>query len=321
VNGNSNNWERRRHDSRIAKNADQTEYNALEHGKTNLEAGTFDDRIADALDDYEVSDPLSVESWASSDLVFDNAVSDIGIELARRSALLGECYPFELNGNQLKYRGSQSLAYELCLAISESPSLSHGDYKKLPVAFERLMKDILVTYMGQNAVGFRTGWPPDGDRPTKFKDLISDLNASTGEWIWNPDFELPDDPRHQDVKDEGLDFVIWKNVGDGRSGSFFLLGQCACGNDWETKFYDIDPEFAKLGRWMKPVVFAKPYRAFCIPRHIPNNTYFSQVNKEAGLTFDRTRISILAEQSTSSSENRSEFESLIKIAVNGFQVV
>ena len=320
----SNSWENRRHDARISENADQTEFNALSYGKTNLEAGTFDDRVAAALDDYEVSDPLSVSSWASSDLVFDSAVSDIGIELARRASLLGKSYPFEVHGNQLIYKSSHSLVYELCLAISSAQSLKEGDYKKLPVAFERLMRDIMISFVGDESDGMRTGWPADGDRPTKFKELINELSSKTGEWIWSPDPGLPDDPTHTHVKDEGVDFVVWKDVGDKRHGKLFFLGQCACGNDWETKLQDIDLEFLKLGKWVKPISYAKPSRVFCTPRHIPNDLYFAQVNKEAGFTFDRVRIAMLANRERFANvleATKETYESLIKIVVSGFQVV
>jgi hypothetical protein len=320
----SNSWETRRHDARIGENADQTEFSALSYGKTNLEAGTFDDRIAAALDDYEVSDPISVPPWANSDLVFDNAVSDIGIELRRRASVLQDNYPFSLDGNQLIYKSSSTLVYELCLAISQAQSLNQGDFKKLPVAFERLMKDLMVWFIGENTQGMRTGWPPDEDRPTKFKELVSKLNNLTGEWIWSPDFGLPDDPTHQQVKDEGLDFVVWKDVGDNRAGKLFFLGQCACGNDWESKFHDIDAEFAKLAKWLNPISFAKPSRLFCVPRHIPNDKYFAQVNREAGLTLDRSRISLLASRAgewLTEEEVRDKFQSLIKIVISGFEVV
>ncbi|MEX2120645.1 MAG: hypothetical protein WD847_13715 [Pirellulales bacterium] len=320
-------WESRRHDDRVATNADQSEIAAVRYGSCNLEAGTFDDRVAESLDDYEVSDPQPVPDWASRDAALDNATSDIGIEIRRRQQILGGGYPFHLTGNILQYRPSSTLVYEFCLAVSQSPSLNQGDYARLPVAFERLVRDVLVCFLGPGTNGVRTGWPPDGHeiRPPRFKDVSRQLHSATGatgEWWWSPDNNLPHDPDSRHVKDEGLDVVVWKGIADGRPGKLFVLGQCACGNDYQTKFYDISADFAKLKKWMKPLSFATPLRVFSTPRHIPNDAFFAEVNREAGLTFDRARIALLAVEAADyvTNQAREPYADLISIAISGFRV-
>src|SRR5689334_17078672 len=127
-------WENRKQDDRTAKDADQAEFMAVRYGNCNLESGTFDDRVADALDDYDIPDPVGVTDWAANDIKFDSAVSDIALEIQRRSDLLGANYPFTVDGNQITYRQSRTLVYELCLAISLAPSLKEGEYVRLPRA-------------------------------------------------------------------------------------------------------------------------------------------------------------------------------------------
>lgn len=317
-------WENRKHDDRIAKDADQAESIAVRYGSCNLEAGTFDDRVADALDDYEISDPLGVPRWASEDVKFDSAVSDIALEIQRRGRLLDRVYPFSLRGNQLAYKRSETLVYEFCLAVSLAPSLKEGDFTQLPRAFERLVRDILICFLGAGSEGVRTGWPGDDfdERPTKFKDVIGWLHKLTGEFHWNPDPGLPDDPAHQDVKEEGVDVVVWKKIPDDRPGKLFLLCQCACGDDWVGKFSDIDPPLAKLSRWMKPVCWAPPIRVFSTPRHIPNDAYFGQVNREAGLTWDRIRLTLIAETKDNQRfilASRGENSKLIAMVIKDFE--
>ncbi len=292
-------WEHRKHDDRIAKDADQAESVAVRYGTCNLESGTYDERIADAMDDYDVSDPVGIPRWALEDIKFESAVSEIATEIQRRSQLLGAMYPFSIRGNQLLYTQSKTLIYEFCLAVSLAPSHKEGDFVQLPRAFEVLVRDVLICFLGNGSEGYRTGWPGDKtfeERPTKFKDLIALLHDKTGEFFWNPDPGLPADPSHQDVKEEGVDVVCWKSLRDSRPGKLFLLCQCACGDDWVGKFNDIDPALAKINRWMKPVCWAWPMRVFTTPRHIPNDAYFAQVNREAGLTLDRIRLSLIAEQ-------------------------
>ena len=323
-------WELRRQDARIAINADQAEFAAVHYGTSNIEAGTFDDRVAGALDDYEVPDPrISVPAgqwdWASHDMALDNAVSDIGIELRRRKEVLGGLYPFVVADNQLVYSQSRTLAYEFCLAVTQAPSLSKGDFTRLPIAFERLVRDILIRFLGPGAQGIRTGWPPDAHepRPAHFKELIAALHNATNEWEWAPEIDLPKDPDPQDVKDEGLDFVIWKEIPDRRPGRLFLLGQCACGKNYDTKFGDIDARLDKLSKWIRPIPCVFPVRVFATPHQIPNDTYFRTVNRQAGWTLDRSRITLLAESEAAReyvvAQARDPYASLIRLVIEGFE--
>lgn len=318
-------WETRRHDERIAKDADQAELIAIRYGSCNLEAGTFDDRIADALDDYEVPDPQGVTRWAKDDLKFESATSDIGLEVRRRSELLGILYPFKQEGNRIVHEPSTTLVYEFCLAVSLARSLSAGDYARLPVAFERLVRDVLICFLGPGSEGFRTGWPGDAheDRPVRFRAVVEQLCELTGEFQWSPAPGMPPDPDHQHVKDEGLDVVVWKTIPDTRAGKLFLLGQCACGDDYQTKFHDIDQQLTKLSKWMNPVCWASPMRVFSTPRHIPNNVYFQEVNRSAGLTLDRVRLTLLAEKDEHrefiKARVKDPLAALIRIVVGGFE--
>ncbi|HEY4311637.1 MAG TPA: hypothetical protein VGN12_19480 [Pirellulales bacterium] len=319
-------WESRRQDERVAKDADQAELVAVKYSSCNLEAGTFDDRIADAMEDYEVADPKGpLPRWASEDIQFESATSEIALEVRRRADLLAEHYPFSLDGNRLLYQRSDTLVYEFCLAVSLSDSLSVGEFARLPIAFERLVRDALICYLGNGAKGYRTGWPADEleERPVKFKGVISKLQELTGEWHWSPDPDLDDDPTHLIAKDQGLDIVVWKPL-DRRGGQLFLLGQCACGNAYATKYHDLDHQLTSLTQWVKPVSWAAPVRVFSTPRHIPNDLEFQQVNKVAGLTVDRARLTLLAEfadhRAFIKQNAKDSYASLIKLIITDFQV-
>ena len=316
-------WEQRRSDERVAANADQAEFSAVSYGSCNLEAGTADERIADAMDGYELADPMQVPDWAREDAKYDSATSAIAEEVIRRRGLLGKSYPFRLTGNRIVYSHSHTLAYEFCLAVTQAPSLSEGEYKRLPPAFERLVRDAAICFLGRKASGYRTGWPPDEleERPKRFRDVVERLHELTGEWCWNPRSGLPKNPVPRDVKDLGLDFVVWQGVPDRRVGQIFLLGQCACGDDWSTKSHDLD--IGKVHRWIQPLSAATPLRVFATPRHIPNDAYFGEVNETAGLTFDRARIALLAEMAGNRDfmvgQARERYEDLIRLVIQDFQ--
>lgn len=316
-------WEQRRSDERVASNADQAEFSAVSYGSCNLEAGTADERIADAMDAYELADPRQVPGWAREDAKYDSATSAIAEEVIRRRGLLGQSYPFCLVGNRIDYRPSCTLAYEFCLAASQAPGQSEGELKRLPPAFERLVRDVVICYLGRGSQGYRTGWPPDGlePRPKRFRQVIEQLHKFTSEWHWDPRTGFPPDPAPRDVKDEGLDFVVWRPMPDRRVGQLFMVGQCACGDDWETKFHDLDID--KLSRWIRPLSRATPVRVFATPRHIPNDVHFGEVNQLAGLTLDRARIVLLAEMPDNRGfiveQARDSYKDLIRLVIPDFE--
>ena len=131
-----------------------------------------------------------------------------------------------------------------------------------------------------------------------------------------------DAPAHIDVKDAGLDFVVWKAMPDGRKGHLFLLGQCACGDDWEEKLHDIDVD-ALTQSWIRPLSVAAPVRVFATPHHIPNETHFADVNQRGGLTLDRARIVLIAEtldhRDFIKQTTKDPFAELVRLVIPGFQ--
>jgi hypothetical protein len=289
-------WESRKADQRTAKNADQTEFLAVKFGTCSIDEGIRDERIADAMDDFGALDTGSSAPWAVDDSKADDAVGATAGEIERRALILTNAYPFVKDGSTLAYRPSRTLAYELCLAISNATTLTKAPFNVLPPAFERLCRDVTKCFLGDGSEAKRTGWPIDGEpeRTARFKSVVDFMNAATTEWVWSPAPNMPADPSHKDVKDLGIDFAVWKRVSDGRRGMLFLLGQCACGDDWTNKYKDID--ILDIERsWFRYLSVAAPLRLFCVPHHIPNKTYFDEINRNAGLTFDRARIVLLAE--------------------------
>lgn len=318
-------WERRKTDATAAANADQAEFRALSYSSANLESGIADDRIADALDAYDVAEFGDAADWAKDDARFDSATSDIAREIVRRQELLKGSYPFRLSGNTIRYSGSRTLTYEFCLAVSQSRNLTSGDYVRLPRAFERLVRDVVMCFLGPEAEGYWTGWPGDKfeHRPTRFGLVIEALRRRTGEWHWDPLPDLPADPSPKHVKDIGMDFVVWRRMPDKRVGQLFLVGQCACGGDWPGKLHGLD--FEKLRQWIRPFPAATPVRVFATPQHIPNDAYFAEVTRAAGLTLDRARIAMLAEATHHwtfiAKQMRDPYNELIKLVIPDFEAV
>jgi hypothetical protein len=273
---------------RSATDADQAEFAALQLGSAVVATGAYDDRVASAMDDFR-PDNFETESWATDDITADSAVGAIQEEIERREALLGSAYPFTFSGGSLRYTPLPNNVYEYFLAISVAPSLTKGDFVELPRTFERLSAQIVAHYFGPDADVIHTGFPRDSDVGRAFKDAMAHVCTTYEEPKWQPQDYLPEEPVHGD---NGVDFIVRKRPSDKRPiGQLFLLGQCACGNDWQTKFSDLLVE--RLDRWFNPFSLVAPVRMFATPHHVTDGWLYNS-SQMAGLVFDRARLSIIA---------------------------
>ena len=272
----------------LSSDADQVELESLRKGFSVIDSGTEDELVAGILADRAIESVSPHDSAQSQqdDLIRDDSVGSIHEELLRRSSILRQSYPFDLNQGTLVYaEDRRSPIYEFLLSTSASV-LSSGRHADLPRTFERVATRLVTSYFGSNAEGVHFGWPRD--RNTSFKAAAEQLHDRTGEWHWGPEERL--DPA--DVKDEGCDFVIWLRPSDGRKiGPLFVLGQCACGNNWQDKYADLNVK--RMERWFNPLSTVEPVRAFATPRHV-DDYLLREASREAGLLFDRARLVLVA---------------------------
>ncbi|WP_421425245.1 hypothetical protein [Agrobacterium rosae] len=272
----------RGHSVKVSKDADQAELVALRFGTSRAASGVRDDAIADSLEDsYSVENGLEEEAWQSHETSMDTASSQIIEELDRRAKALDVHYPFALNGDVLSYKQSDTLVYEFLLCTSLSPSLTQGEFKEFPRQFERLATVLTADFLGPNTGHCHVGFP---NLHKRFKRAVSVAISNSGELRWRPDDDLPDAGPRQG--DEGVDYIIWKDFGCGRAiGQPFYFGQCACGNDWDTKLNDVSDRFFKWFSKLK----VSPAKVFAVPFVIPENK-LKEVARDAGIVMDRLRL-------------------------------
>lgn len=274
-------------------NADQVEFRAVLTGASAYEEGIRDERWSgQLLPEQQDARPW----WADQQDAVEELSGDIAEEIDRRVLLLGSHYPFERIGTGLRHRPSATGVYEFCLAVTNASNLTTGEFSRLPAAFEILARDALQSYLGTGARGLRTGWPRDASDglPSRAKQIFARVHAETGEWIWRPQYGKPEDPSPINVKDLGLDVLVWRAMPDSRVGQLFLVAQCACGTtNWTHKWRDLD--LLELRTWLHPITFAPPVRCFCVPFHIGNTATLQDVSMKAGLTLDRARLAMIAE--------------------------
>ena len=283
----------RHRQQKLATEADELELNAIIRGSQVFESGALDDKISGALQDIEDEAGVALDTLRSQrqDLGAEEISGGIAEEVARRCKIMGDAYPFLVTKSNLTYRSSGSKFYEFCLAASQSPSITKGEYVAFPRQFERASARLVELFMGPSAVSLHVGAPRDPVIGTTFKKGMETLAQRTGEFAWMPERDVAEEPTING--DEGVDFVVWRPMDDGRIGNLFILGQCACGGDWLQKWHDLD--LAKLGKWFNPLSKIGPVRAFATPFHaVDGNLY--EGTRQAGLFFDRARLALIAEK-------------------------
>ena len=280
---------RRRHkDQRFVADADRAEFYALRDGAAEIDSGVYPDRVAGTLDDLD-DNIHDAEDWQRDDLRYDTAVGRTCEEIERRVQVLGDAYPFKLKDGILSHLNSASSIYEFFLSICNSTTLAKGVYVKLPRLFERIAAKLVAEYFGGYAQGIHTGWPRDPETGSSFTEAMQHVSDLTGEFKWAPGDGLPIE-QHQG--DEGCDFIVWLSTPDQRQvGQLFVLGQCACGNDWQSKYDDLDVK--KLQKWFNPLSVVDPVKSFATPHHV-TDVVLREASRQAGLFFDRARLTMTA---------------------------
>ena len=273
---------------KYADGADQVEFDAFRGGAAIADSGVYSEQVAGVHEEL-VAETNAQESelWNLVDLAVDDSVGHVHEEIQRRVNVLEDAYPFELHGSELIYAERQSKIYEFLLSVSLSPSLSSGKYVGLARTFERISARLVASYFGRNARSMHIGFPRDDQ--LSFEEAAERLHQDTGEWFWGPEDGL--DPAQ--VKDGDCDFVVWLEPSDRREiGQLFVLGQCACGNNWRDKLDELKVEV--IGKWFNPLSTVRPVTSFATPRHVADDL-LRESSRRAGLFFDRARLALIAQ--------------------------
>ena len=206
-------------------------------------------------------------------------------EVERRKEAAEHTYPFAWTAIGLSRNGDVDKApYEFLLWLSVSPIYRREDrFSEIDELFDNLAKQALTLYLGSNTVGVRFGFPASGERPIGFGAAIKWLSRLLGLQTGTAA------PRSQ-VKDGGVDVVVWRPFRDGRPGFIVILCQCTVTVNWTPKARDIVP-----GKWKGWIDFGRePLTAIAIPFAIPQGfDRWDEVRRTVNIILDRMRIAEL----------------------------
>jgi len=276
------------------EDADQTELEAVFNSYAPVDAGIVDDKHASALDSIDLIDDIA-SSWTVRDAELDSMSSDVSTEINNRLNLLNDAYPFTLESSSLKIKiDSKNIFYIFCLILSNSKLKARkgeeAHNQKMARFFERITLKIIKNSLGEFSNSYHFGFPRDDNSniETAMKALKSQLKLTHEMNVNLLEYNV-DDLKFQ--KDLGIDQIIWIKRPDNRSHShLFLLGQCACGQDYKQKYNDID--IRKLESYFRPFTFVSPIKMMSIP-FILNDGEMHKISTSAGWIFDRISLSSL----------------------------
>jgi hypothetical protein len=285
----------RTEEPRVSANADQVEFGAMRCVSSVIDDAARDEIFSGELDDEAELDSSAEgdrHAWQQQDLAQEELVGSTLFEIRRRADALKTHYPFEIKNNKLEYRPSTTGFYEFCLATACAPNITTKPYVVFPRVFERTVAGLVKAYFGPHCSALHTGWPRTPKR--RFRQTMSSLSKNRNEWVWSPEQGLDDDPPYTVVKDESVDFVVTSSLLDNRPGNLYVLGQCACGNDWDSKFEE--PDLPRIKKWFSPAWIIPPIKAFTTPFVLGDETLREASRRTQSMIFDRIRLTLISEK-------------------------
>jgi hypothetical protein len=287
-----------------AFDADEAELQSIRGGVGSLAASALDELMSGEADDLGAETVGNAPRWQQTEAAVEAIVGN-ALEVANlRSKTLGSLYPFQLNRAALTHVPSDDGFYEYCLATSIAASRHELKYQRLVRHFERVVRDLLVAFLGGDAIGIRIGWPSEKDwdrMPTSMVRKVALMKRQCrfddDEWTLDPSSRL--DAVRENAKDARIDVVVRRSHGDGRIGGLTILGQCGCGRN------DVDSSSRKheelTAQWIKHFFgrasIPSAIKAFATSQHIVRSDDLYQ-KQSAGdvMIFDRIRLCLLAQQ-------------------------
>lgn len=229
--------------SDISVMADWVEMCALTDANGEVTKSSFTETVRDS----GIFDELSIgfadeDTWHDDEEIgvgsaVDTYSSDIWLELKSRAQEFGDAYPFDIDGRLLTLDGvswRKYPCYTMLLLLDHGRQYRHVVKKVAPDTngarlFEKICEASFRGFFGGESQRF--GWPKEPSWPTSIEDRVEMLaeeiglvaESLSGHKVFPAD------------KDKGLDVVVQLNFGDSMSGSPWVLFQCACGDNWNSK--------------------------------------------------------------------------------------
>ncbi|MFN0141446.1 MAG: hypothetical protein ACKVQW_15330 [Pyrinomonadaceae bacterium] len=217
-------------------------------------------------------DTASEEAEAYSNQVFE--------ELEQRRGLLGESYPFDVDGNTIVPNHLKTnSSYLFCLGLSHLTDIPNN---MRDVEFESLAKSASEIYFRGTAV--RIGAPWKTGEIQSYPDLLQLVTDMI------PDLGPPKRDAAPYGGDGGWDVVVVNNFPDRAFSRIIALGNCATGRqNWHTKGNDTEPSYFWDGFTHGPERKNICFRFLAAPFHATDDQRHRKQGSSC-ILFDRPRL-------------------------------
>jgi hypothetical protein len=172
-----------------------------------------------------------------------STLSDLVLaQVERRRDVAPQRYPFTRDDVGIKRSvGIDPAVYEHILWLSISPAFRKlGDFRQADLLFDYLVLAALVTWIGRGGQGLRIAHPAHGDQPAGFRNNLERLANRMG-------LGVRDGP-DPDLKDGGVDVVVWRRFLDSHAGFIIALCQATLQDKLRDKARDIEANSWR--RWL-----------------------------------------------------------------------
>lgn len=226
-------------------------------------------------------------------------IAEIFAVISDRVKIYGETYPFEYSlqkGLILKQQTTHKNELYIFLLISSNldsfkkvTSFLTSDFEEISYyALQKLFPSAIVKKFGKRS-------EYNGTAKTKIRALANDMKLHINEYSLQ-------NVADANVQERGLDVIAWFPFSDNCPNIITILGQCACGKDWKSKYHDTK-RFESYMKYFRQ----KPIHAMFIPYALiskNSDTFFcSDDIEKPSLMLERKRIVDLF-------DNENEFNNL-----------
>ncbi|MGL6316362.1 hypothetical protein [Vibrio sp. WXL103] len=278
---------------------------------------------ADLTGLLEDSELFSNEDIGQEDAGVENELTLVINEFQKRSDVLGDSYPFEIDSNvgiQLKANSLDNLspgqiAYVYCLYFSHICASRLFIESIPPTNSDRDIMQIISTialsgYLEYgHSISFGFPRPEGSDFYPAFEDTLNIL----GEGRLKPRSQLNTYLATRPVKDAGIDVISWKSdASDTMPGAKQVyFAQVASGNNWQSKAVLEDIKEIQ-DHWMDQRITSRITDAMCIPFDFEQDDnyqledYYSVQASKFGLILNRLRLPKYLEKGLEGIESRPE---------------
>ncbi|MEV7932574.1 hypothetical protein [Curtobacterium sp. NPDC089185] len=254
---------------------------------------------------YTVSRSAIARQWSSGQGPDSAELDELFGEVQRRTAMFPDLYPFRVVSESVvipEYIPSPIYFMLILLTFRGRLIKNPSSLASITPAFEALVRDAVLAYIGAGARGVRFGYPSSEGRPKDLPDAVRWVAELMGLRAPHVD-ELVD----KTDNDAGVDVIAWKPlVGGGASFSVWLV-QATVQSDFQRKGRDV-----VLREWGKLIEFGSlPNAALCVPEVVPSDTRARlTISYDVHLFLDR--LGMLGALSGTPLSDLKEFEGVAK---------